>query len=45
MIIVEVTTGAVDPIEANITEGGHTEVLSQEAGDNKITIPGQPQTI
>ena len=38
MIIIEVTPGAVDLIEANITMGGHTEVLSQEAGDNKITI-------
>ena len=38
IIITEVTPGATDPIEANITVGGHTEVLSQEAGDSKITV-------
>ena len=38
MIIIEITTGPLDIIEANIIVGGQIEVLSQEEGDNKITI-------
>ena len=49
MTIIEVTTGAIDPIEANITQGGHTEVLSQEANKrattDNLTLPMETMII
>ena len=38
MRIVEVIIEAIDPIEANITVGGHTEGPNKGEGDNKIII-------